>query len=140
VLFRCLPAAGVTQSVQRLRCKLYGPWFECRYGQETPIPALGPHPLSYSIGTAVPSRGQSGRDVKLTTHPYLIPKLRTRGNIPLLPIWCPRSRVETWPKRSDFSGEKFHSMPSFGGEVKPSVPCRRFAACNRTLRFTWESE
>jgi hypothetical protein len=26
-------------------------------------------------------------------------------------------------------------MPSFGGEVKPSVPCRRFAACKRTLRF-----
>src|SRR5215467_11055993 len=25
-------------------------------------------------------------------------------------------------------------MPSFGGEVKPSVPCRRFAACKRPLR------
>jgi hypothetical protein len=24
-------------------------------------------------------------------------------------------------------------MPSFGGEVKPSVPCRRFAACKRSL-------
>jgi hypothetical protein len=24
----------------------------------------------------------------------------------------------------DFSGEKIHSTPSFGGEVKPSVPCR----------------
>jgi hypothetical protein len=24
-------------------------------------------------------------------------------------------------------------MPSFGGEVKPSVPCRRFAACKRFL-------
>jgi hypothetical protein len=23
-------------------------------------------------------------------------------------------------------------MPSFGGEVKPSVPCRRFAACKRS--------
>jgi hypothetical protein len=23
-------------------------------------------------------------------------------------------------------------MPSFGGEVKPSVPCRRFAACKKT--------
>jgi hypothetical protein len=44
------------------------------------------------------------------------------------------------PKPSDFSGEKIHSMPSFGGEVKPSVPCRGFAACKRTLRFTWKSE
>jgi hypothetical protein len=37
-------------------------------------------------------------------------------------------------------GEKIHSMPSFGEEVKPSVPCRRFAACKGTLRFTWKSE
>jgi hypothetical protein len=32
-----------------------------------------------------------------------------------------------------FSGEKILSMPSFGGEVKPSLPCRRFAACKRSL-------
>ena len=25
--------------------------------------------------------------------------------------------------------KKILSMPSFGGEVKPSVPCRRYAAC-----------
>jgi hypothetical protein len=31
-------------------------------------------------------------------------------------------------------------MPSFRGEVKLSVPCRRFAACKRTLRFTWTLE
>jgi hypothetical protein len=31
-------------------------------------------------------------------------------------------------------------MPSFGGEVMPSVPCHRFVACKRTLRFTWKSE
>jgi hypothetical protein len=36
--------------------------------------------------------------------------------------------------------EKIHSMPSFGGEVKPFVPCRRYAACKRTLRFTSKSE
>jgi hypothetical protein len=41
-----------------------------------------------------------------------------------------------------FLAKKIHSMPSFGGEVrvKPSVPCRRFAACKRILRFTWKSE
>jgi hypothetical protein len=32
-----------------------------------------------------------------------------------------------------FKGEKILSMPSFGGEIKPSVPCRRFAACRRSL-------
>jgi len=29
----------------------------------------------------------------------------------------------------DVSGEKILSTPSFRGEVKLSVPCRRFAAC-----------
>jgi hypothetical protein len=30
--------------------------------------------------------------------------------------------------RRIFSGVKILSMPSFGGEVKPFAPCRRFAA------------
>jgi hypothetical protein len=30
-------------------------------------------------------------------------------------------------------------FPSFGGEVKPSVPCRRFAACKRSLYVMWKS-
>ena len=35
-------------------------------------------------------------------------------------------------KRRIFRAEKILSTPSFGGEVKPSVPCRRFAACKRS--------
>jgi hypothetical protein len=35
--------------------------------------------------------------------------------------------------RHNFSGEKILSMPSFGREVKPFAPCRRFVACQRTL-------
>jgi len=31
------------------------------------------------------------------------------------------------------------STPSFGGEVKPSVPCRRFAACKKSLNVAWKS-
>ena len=31
--------------------------------------------------------------------------------------------------------KKILSTPSFGGEVKPSVPCRRFAACKRSLEL-----
>jgi hypothetical protein len=60
-------------------------------------------------------------------------------HFPRVQLWYPRSRVRTRPKPSDFSGEKIHSMPSFGGEVKPPVQCRRSAACSRTLRFTWKS-
>jgi hypothetical protein len=36
-------------------------------------------------------------------------------------------------------GEKILSMPSYGGEVKPSVPCRRFAACKRSLHLPCKS-
>jgi hypothetical protein len=43
-------------------------------------------------------------------------------------------KVQTRPRTMDFKGDKIHSMPSFGGEVKPLVPCRRFTACKRTLR------
>jgi len=41
------------------------------------------------------------------------------------------------PSRSRriFKGVKILSTPSFGGEVKPSVPCRRFAACKRSLEL-----
>jgi hypothetical protein len=42
--------------------------------------------------------------------------------------------------RRIFQGEKIPSTPSLGGEVKPAVPCRRFAACKRTLNVTWKSE
>jgi hypothetical protein len=41
--------------------------------------------------------------------------------------------------RRIFKGEKILSTPSFGGEVKPSVPCRRFAACKRSLNVMWKS-
>ena len=30
-------------------------------------------------------------------------------------------------------------MTSFGGEVKLSVPCRRFVACKRSLNVAWKS-
>ena len=39
-----------------------------------------------------------------------------------------------WSRRI-FKGEKILSTPSFGGEVKPSVPRRRFAACKISLEL-----
>jgi hypothetical protein len=50
--------------------------------------ALGAHPASYSMGTEVLSRRKSGRNVKLTTHPHLVPRLKINGAMPLLPL-CP---------------------------------------------------
>ena len=37
--------------------------------------------------------------------------------------------------RRIFRAKKILSMPSFGGEEKSSVPCRRFAACKRSLNL-----
>ena len=39
-----------------------------------------------------------------------------------------------------FLGRKILSTPSFGGEVKPSVPCRSFTVCKRALHVTCKSE
>jgi hypothetical protein len=48
------------------------------------------------------------------------------------------SVLATGPKVRGFDGFlrviQIRSTTSFGEEVKPSVPCRRFTACKRTLR------
>ena len=38
--------------------------------------------------------------------------------------------------RRNFRAKKILSTPSFGREVKPSVPCRRFATCKRSLNLS----
>ena len=55
--------------------------------------------------------------------------------------------VACWPLEPKFAGsnpaedvgflraKKILRTPSFGGEVKPSVPCRRFAASKRSLEL-----
>jgi hypothetical protein len=40
----------------------------------------GAHTASYSMGTSILSRGRSGRDVRLTTHIHLAPRLRMSGD------------------------------------------------------------
>ena len=52
--------------------------------------------------------------------------------------------VACWPLVPKFAGshpaEKILSTPSsFGGEVKQSVSCRSFTACQRSLNVTWKS-
>jgi hypothetical protein len=50
--------------------------------------------------------------------------------------------VACWPLVPKFAGSNpaeavgfLKALKSFGGEVKPSVPCRRFAACKRFLHL-----
>ena len=54
-------------------------------------------------------------------------------------LWFPSSRVHIRPKPSDFQDEKILSTTSFGGEIKPSVPCCSFTACQKSLNMTWKS-
>jgi hypothetical protein len=60
-------------------------------------------------------------------------------SVPLCKLGIHRERLKRlrWSRgsRRIFQGEKILSMPSFGGEVKPLVPCRRFAACK--IPFKW---
>ena len=55
---------------------------------------------------------------------------------PLVPKFAGSNPTES---RWIFQGEKILSTPSFGGEVKPSVSCRKFTACKRSLNVTWKS-
>jgi hypothetical protein len=57
----------------------------------------------------------------------------------MLPSGTQVSRFEPSQSHQIFQGEKILSMPSIGGEVKPPVPCRRFAACKRSLQIEWNS-
>jgi len=41
-------------------------------------------------------------------------------------------------KAIGFLGQKFFSTSFLGGEVKPSVPCRSFTTCKRSLNVMWK--
>ena len=65
---------------------------------------------------------------------YFINRLRwARGSVLAFSIQFRRFK----PSRSRriFKAKKILSTPSFRGEVKPSVPCRRFAACKRAINL-----
>ena len=54
--------------------------------------------------------------------------------------------VACWHLEPKFKGSNpaedigfFRAKKSFGREVKPFVPCRRFTACKRSLNVTWKS-
>ena len=50
----------------------------------------GAHPASCTMGTRSFPGVKSGRGVKLTPHPLLVPWLRKSRAIPLLPLWAAR--------------------------------------------------
>ena len=56
----------------------------------------------------------------------------------MLPLSTQARGFKPGRSRQDFSGRK-NPQHAFGGEVKPSVPCRRLAACKGSLNVTWKS-
>ena len=56
-----------------------------------------------------------------------------------LPLNTPVCGFKPGWSRQDFRGWKILNAPSFGREVKPSVPCHRFMACRRFLNVVWKS-
>ena len=65
---------------------------------------------------------------------YTAERLRwSRGSVlPLVPKFAGSNPAEAV---RFFRAKKILSKPSFGGEVKPSVPCRTFTACKRSLNL-----
>jgi len=70
----------------------------------------------------------------LFSYMYILYRLRwSRGTVPAFGTQV--RGFKPGRSRQIFKGEKILSTPSFRGEVKPSVPCRRFAACKRSLEL-----
>jgi len=66
---------------------------EVRIPERSPTPlsktvptGSGTHTASHSMDTGVHSWGQRGCGMRMTTHLYLVPRLRIRGLVPLLPL------------------------------------------------------
>jgi len=71
---------------------LDGPGIESRLGRDFPPVQIGPeaHPASCTVGTESFPGVKSGRGVRLTPHPLLVPWSRKSRAIPLLPLWTVR--------------------------------------------------
>ena len=81
---------------------------------------------------------QFGRNLQTLRSNLLFRRLRwSRGSVLAFGTQL-RGFKPDW-SRWIFQGEKILSTPTFGGEVKPSVPCRRFTACKRSQNVTWKS-
>ena len=80
--------------------------------------------------------GWSGRGPTVAANSHVMSSLRLRRSRGSVLAFGTQVRGFK-PDRSRwiFQGEKILSTPSFGGEVKPSVPCRRFTACKRSLNL-----
>jgi hypothetical protein len=80
--------------------------------------------------TTAPSKSFHNSSPPITLQ-FNIKKSKSRGSV--LAFSTQVRGFKPGRSRRIFKDEKILSTPSFGGEVKPSVPCRRFAECNNSL-------
>jgi hypothetical protein len=66
----------------------------------------------------------------------ILQQVTERGlEISLLAFGTQVRRFKPGRSRRIFRAKKILSAPSFGEEVKPSAPCRKFTACKRTQKW-----
>ena len=61
-------------------------------------------------------------------------KKQAASGVSVLAFGTQVRRFKLGRSRRIFRAKKILNAPFFGGEVKPSVPCRKFTACKRTQK------
>jgi hypothetical protein len=125
-----LLVGSVNWNVQRVPTAVRIMWMASDYGQQTCLEHVEFHWQN-----------------KLYTHSasscFSLQRISISGfGGPVVSILPSGTRVrgfEPGQNRRIFQGEKILSKPSFGGEVKLSVPCRRFAVCKWSFQIAWNS-
>ena len=115
-------------------------YFRCCVKHCYDVPALSVQDYEYAGPTEVSLLGSemSSTGTEQKAQSNLTKRLRwSRGSV--LAFGTQVRGFKPGRSRRILQGEKILSTPSFGREVKPFVPCRRFTACKKSLNVTWKS-
>ena len=86
---------------------------------------------------------QGGLGCASSTHGVLLLEgavlVQDENSVSIAGLWYPRLRVRSRPKLSDFSGEKIHIMPSWGGS-KAISHVADLRGMSKNPGFTWKSK
>jgi hypothetical protein len=128
----CPNQCNVCNLIRTLSNQTKGRWRSGSCGKSESYKGVNPDYKSWPFRLKVLQLANSQQCKNMSVYPKysgMIPQVMYMTPHKCTGLWYPRLRVRSRPKPSDFSGEKILSIPSFGREVKPFAPCRRFAAC-----------